>query len=236
MEKKTKRISFLASLTNRCNILYDCGCDHGLVIKEALENNYIKYAIASDVNEAPLNSAKKNLCNYIGRVSFYHGNGICCNYDNVDCILLAGMGGNLILEIISKYLDSYNVNKLKDTKFIIQANSKAFELRVQLGELGFHISDEYIIFDKGQFYEIVVCHFVGIKNDTYKREYYSKILLKKLEDDLKGGLNSDIVLYFNEQFRYINELNSKIDLKNKSKILFKKLVILNNILENNDME
>ena len=53
------RISFIAKLTKGYDTVIDIGSDHGLVLKYALDNNFIKHAIASDINEGPLNRARK---------------------------------------------------------------------------------------------------------------------------------------------------------------------------------
>ena len=61
---KNNRIDALVEKTKGINTLLDIGCDHGYVILEAFKKDYIKKAIASDINIKPLRSAENNLKEY----------------------------------------------------------------------------------------------------------------------------------------------------------------------------
>ena len=55
-----KRIDFIASLLQGYEVAMDIGSDHGLVLKEALEQGYIKRGIATDNKVGPLNASPRN--------------------------------------------------------------------------------------------------------------------------------------------------------------------------------
>ena len=168
----------------------DIGCDHALLDVFLVQNKIVNNIIVSDVSsnalEQGINNIKKyNLEDYIdARV----GNGleVLNDTDNVDTIIISGMGTNTILEILNnKYL--YNVKKL-----IIQSNRDYYELRRDVVKLGFVIKEEEVIEDNGKIY-INIVFIRGIKN-------YSL-------EELKYGTNNMI----NKELYY----KSLIDKKNK---------------------
>jgi len=101
---KNKRLNFIASLIDKnTNILLDIGTDHGYLIKKAFDNGKIRKAIATDINELPLNNAKNNLTNY--NVEFILTDGFKGVKSEFDLVVIAGMGGNL-----NSIVASYNLH------------------------------------------------------------------------------------------------------------------------------
>ena len=135
---KNNRISAIVSLTKGINTLLDIGCDHGLVIKEALDNNYIKQGIASDINVGPLNSAKTNLKGY--PVKFVLSDGFLNINDNYDGVVIAGMGAHLICNILK------NAPKDENITYILQPNGRYEILRKYLSENNFKIINEILVY------------------------------------------------------------------------------------------
>ena len=64
------RIELLSSFTKGFDTICDIGCDHGYVIIDALNKYGIKHAIAADINEGPLNQAKKNAKGLENKIDF----------------------------------------------------------------------------------------------------------------------------------------------------------------------
>lgn len=138
---KNKRLDFIASLIDKnTNTLLDIGTDHGYLIKKAFDNNLIQNAIATDINELPLNNAKSNLLNY--PVKYILTDGFKGINDSYDTVVIAGMGGSLIADILKDAKDDQNI------KYILQANNKLENLREWLNNNNFEILDEHVIFDK----------------------------------------------------------------------------------------
>lgn len=144
---RSKRIKFLASLTQGHHTVLDIGTDHGLVLKEAFDLGYIKDAIASDINEAPLLQAQKNLKNH--PVKYVQSDGFSHIKDNFDLVIIAGMGAFLITQILDRAPNSDGIT------YILQANDKTSYLRKYLCDHGFLIEDEFIIVDRF-YYEIMI--------------------------------------------------------------------------------
>ena len=142
---RSKRILFLAELTQGYHSVLDIGTDHGFVLEKAFEKGYIQKGIASDLREQPLKSAKNNLKNY--PVTFVISDGFLAITDDFDLAIIAGMGAHLIKDIM-------NHAPKKDITYILQPNDKTDILREYLMNHGFSIIDEYLVKDK--FYYVIL--------------------------------------------------------------------------------
>jgi len=65
-----KRLEVISSLIKKDEKILDVGTDHGLVPIFLLKNKITDKITASDINEGPLNSARKNLSknNFLDKV------------------------------------------------------------------------------------------------------------------------------------------------------------------------
>lgn len=133
-----KRLDVLAQCLQGYDKILDIGCDHGLVIKKAIDQGFIQSAIAADIGEKPLNQAKKNLVGY--PVEFVVSNGFESIHASYDMVVIAGMGVYTIIDILSQ--------KHQSATYILQANDKYDILRQFLFDHGYHMIDEYVVFDK----------------------------------------------------------------------------------------
>ena len=85
--------------------------------------------------------------------------------DEVDSMIIAGMGGVLISEILKK---NYNLKfKEKNPLLILQPVQQAKDLRYYLYENKFEIVDEDIIFDMGKYYNIIIAKKVNEISNAY---------------------------------------------------------------------
>lgn len=140
------RIEALAYQAKGINTLLDIGTDHGLVLKHAIDNNYIKNAIAADIAEKPLENAKENLKNY--PVSYYVSDGFEKIDEHFDGVVIAGIGAPLMTKILG------NAPKNEKT-YILQPNSKHGILRIYLAKNNFKIVDETIVYENDYYYVII---------------------------------------------------------------------------------
>lgn len=101
------RLNLIASLSSGAKILCDVGCDHAYALEMALTKYDVLRGIASDINEMPLENAKKTLskANLLDRVDFVLSNG----FENInlefDTAIISGMGGILIKDILTEALE-----------------------------------------------------------------------------------------------------------------------------------
>ena len=98
------RLKALCSLIPVCKLLIDVGCDHGFVAGYALANGLCERAIASDISEGSLSKARKNLSQFPNaQTRLGDGLSVLKEGEDPDVIVIAGMGGSLICEILALY-------------------------------------------------------------------------------------------------------------------------------------
>lgn len=136
----------------------DVGTDHAYLPIWLVLNNLIPYALATDVREGPLLNAKKNIVkfNVENKVNTRLSDGLdSINHDEVDDIVIAGMGGELIIKIISR------AGWLKDNckHLILQPMSAEPELREFLAREGFKINLEQAVVSSGKVYTVMSAVF-----------------------------------------------------------------------------
>ena len=183
------RIELIASLAKNSEVLLDIGCDHAYALIEAIKKYNVKHAIASDINDGPLNNAINNikLNNLSGYIDVIKSDGLKNINTFFDTMIISGMGGILIKSILEDGL-----NKIKNKKIIIEANSDSYLVRKYLTDNGFIIEDEYAIKDSNKYYEIIV-FIPGNRFYTKYELTYGPILLEKKDliflDEIKNRLN-----------------------------------------------
>lgn len=147
-----KRIKTIAEYIPPYRRIADIGCDHGYLILEAFEKYDIEFAQAIDNKKGPLSAAKSNLINYQRQVLFSLSDGLTELDSSIDVVIIAGMGGMLIKDILAS-----GTEKLKNIKrIIIQANKDNYEVRKYATQIGFKIASEKIIEEESIYYEIIV--------------------------------------------------------------------------------
>lgn len=140
----------------------DVGTDHALLPSFLILSGKCENAVASDIVDGPLESARKtvasfNLENYIQVVK---SDGL----DNIDSkgvtdIVIAGMGGELIAEIVCRC----EWIKKSEINLILQPMTKEHCLRSALCAGGFSIKSEVRVADGGFIYTIIRAFYTGLK-------------------------------------------------------------------------
>lgn len=176
MIKLSKRLASIASNIDKEDKVVDIGCDHGYLSIYLKAVNGNKVVIATDINENALNMAKKNINKNSILIETRLGNGLDVIKNNeVDTIIISGMGGNTILNILKK-------NKLKYIKkIVIQSNTDIPLIRKYINKLGYTIKNEQLIIDKNIYY-IIITFTKGRHKYTKKELYFGPILLKENND------------------------------------------------------
>lgn len=154
-----KRIKALAALVNDSKIIADIGCDHAHLIIELFNKNKIEFAYAIDNKDGPIRNATNNLINagYMNKTKIIKADGLSFDFkQNIDTIILAGIGGINIVNILKK-----GQEKLKNIKYIIiDAHRHEDDVIAYLKEHNFNIkNDDYIIDNKKQY------HLICFHND-----------------------------------------------------------------------
>jgi len=102
------RLKLIADLTPKCNIVCDIGTDHAYIPIYLVMNKKCQRALACDVRKGPIGFAEKNIAEYglSQYISTRIGYGLEPLEDNeVDVVVIAGMGGLLIKKYWKKVLE-----------------------------------------------------------------------------------------------------------------------------------
>lgn len=153
--KLDKRLRAIAELVPQGAVLADVGSDHAYLPSALLLDKKIKYAIATDVAAGPCKVAQTTLAmqGLTKSAEVRQGDGLQPLKPNeADCIVIAGMGGNTIMEILAATPD---VAK-SAAKLILQPMQVADRLRQYLVSNGYAITDEDLVQDEEYLYEIIV--------------------------------------------------------------------------------
>lgn len=197
----SKRMKTIADMVIPGGTLADIGCDHAFVSIYLVENNIVSRAVASDVRSGPVAIAKDNVAgrNLTARIDVRLGNGLeTLAPGEADTIVIAGMGGMLMLDILRAGEDTAK----KCRQLILQPQSDICRVRKYLLENGYLIFDENMLIDDGKYYNILDVRPSSVHED-YTEDYelylkFGKCLLKKQDDILLS--------YMKKQYR----LNSNI--------------------------
>lgn len=165
--KINNKLKKIAELVPSNSFLLDVGCDHAL-LDIYLTNKNVK-SIASDINDLPLSKAYENIKNYncLNQITLVKGDGLEHLNDEIDIIVISGMGGILIKDILAK-----DLNKIKNQKIITCPNNDSDILRKFMMDNNFKIESELLVKDK-YIYEII-CFVKGNEKLTKKEINYGK--------------------------------------------------------------
>ena len=176
MIKLSNRLKKIAELVDFGATVIDVGTDHGYVPNFLCEKKISRDIIATDISKNSLEKSieltrERDNEKYIRNIL---ANGIV--KENRDNIIIAGLGGIQIAEIILNSIEIARSAK----KLILQPMQKTNILRRELNNMGFEIIDEEIIFEDDRYFEIILARYSGqIKKLEEVDFYFSKSLIEK---------------------------------------------------------
>lgn len=152
----------MASLVRQGSVVADIGTDHAYLVCYLLENNIIESAIAADLRKGPLENAKQTvaLCSLEDKVELVLSDGLQ-NVKPGSCneIVIAGMGGILISEILSKAEWVFD----SEINIVAQPMTHAEVLREFFINNGFRILEEKTATDQKHCYCAISAVYTGEK-------------------------------------------------------------------------
>ena len=150
----SKRLEWIASYVKQGDRVADIGTDHGYIPIYLAEKNISPKVIAMDINFGPLEKAKNNILAHHqeDKVEVRLSNGLMTlDEGEVDCVVISGMGGRLIDQILRE-----STEKLKSYKrWIISPHKDVDIVRKTLLELGINIIDEDMVYEDGHYYTLM---------------------------------------------------------------------------------
>ena len=195
----SSRIKTIGDFIDGCDDIADIGADHGLLelyLVAKFENIKI---LAVENKIGPYKILDRNLSG-VKNVKLSLSDGLEAVDENIDVIVIAGMGGLNIRNILDAYPDK--VKRLK--KIVVDAHRDTDIARKTIVNYGFKINNEKIVYDKGKFY--IVMEFLRTENI----EKYS-------EDELRFGYKLYQDKLWPKYSKYLVERNKNIICKIKSK-------------------
>ncbi|HEY5524261.1 MAG TPA: class I SAM-dependent methyltransferase [Clostridium sp.] len=214
----SKRLKFIADHIDKCKSIIDVGTDHGYIPIYAIKNNLCERAIASDINKGPVKKARLNVAleGVSKEVEVRLGGGLkTIKKGEVQGVIMAGIGGNLIKEILEK--DKYKIPSFEF--LILQPAQNPEVLREYLYSNGYEILGEDLCFDEGLYYELFKVKKAQIVEATELNPIVyeiSPILLKNKHPLMHPYLESKEEKY-NKILGFLNE-NSEGSIKRKEDI------------------
>ncbi len=204
MIKLSKRLQAIADLVSPCHTAADIGCDHGYLAIYLIEHKIAEHVYATDIKAGPLQSAEMHILeaglkNCIDTIQ-------CDGLEGVraESIIIAGMGGNLMLQILSDQPAA-----VADAQtLILQPQSELSLFRKGLAKLGLKIiAEDFVIEDEKYYPMMKVCK--GHMQLTDVEALYGPVLLEKRNASLKTFLL--------QQNRYLKELQESLSAKDSER-------------------
>lgn len=210
--KLSKRLEAVADYVTEGSKICDVGTDHGFLPIELVKSGKIQYAIAMDINNGPLERAVRHVaeCQLEDRIECRISDGLDrLNQEEADCAVIAGMGGDLISEIINRCPDKVN-------ELILSPHTHYETVRRTLRKNRFRIIAEKMIIEDNKFYLIIKAK----KSDSYSEmnnngccssldiyDYFGEYLIKN-----KNEILIKYLLHEEEKYRIIPQKSQYLSL------------------------
>ena len=161
----SERLTAIAAAVPHSKRVFDIGSDHGYIGAYLLENGIAETLIATDIRESPANRTR----NFLSERGLSARSQVFCT-DGVrgltleadDTVLICGMGGYAIIDILADILKTQDRCILKHVSFLLQPQKSLVECRLFLYQNGFSLHDETLCFDRGKWYVIFHVNYSDI--------------------------------------------------------------------------
>ncbi len=181
MLKLRSRLNMAAQMVRKGSRIADIGTDHAYLPAALILDGTVPCAIAADLRKGPLENAEATVKHYgiDEKVQLRLSDGLkCVDPSEVDDIIIAGMGGILISEI----LEAAPWVKDKNIQLILQPQTHDDVLRKWLWENGFEITNEASCFDDGKTYICMSAVYSGEVSAHSEAEILLGGFIRKIDD------------------------------------------------------
>lgn len=155
----------------------DIGADHGYLSIALLQSGRASYVHACDLREQPIRRAMENArrCGVMQGLRFSCADGLrAIRPGEVDTVVCAGMGGDLIARILAECDWVHHEKYL----LILQPQSSGNDLRRKLFQQGFGVEREILTKDGGFLYCVLCARFGNAEPLSPGQQYVSPQLLE----------------------------------------------------------
>ena len=167
----SKRLQVVADFVPANARLADIGSDHAYLPANLLLADKISFGIAGEVAKGPLENARQEVMRHrlTDRLEARLADGLAAikPEDNIDTVVVAGMGGRLISQI----LEAGHQNNEHYDYLILQPNIDVYVVREWLEQHGYKLTAETMLLDEGHYYEILVAQ-PGEQTLTHQERHF----------------------------------------------------------------
>lgn len=220
------RLKCAADYVTGGKVTADVGCDHAYTSIYLAENDIAPHVYAMDVNEGPIITARRNVSEYglDDRITVIRSNGLkkAKPEYGIQSVLISGMGGNLIIDILRDADIRHNIYE----ELILQPQSDVARVRHFLHEMDYRIESENMIYEDEKYY-VIIKAVPGVETYEYDWEYeYGKYLIDNRNPvfityiTYVHNVNDRILAHLTEQTRKTEIQESRIaDIRKENEVI-----------------
>lgn len=205
----SKRLKFVSDFITPGHILADIGTDHGFIPISMVQEGKIPNAYAMDINKGPLERADEHIKEACleNKIETRLSDGLeKLKAHEAETVLIAGMGGSLIIKILTE--GAHALEGVKE--LVLSPHTEADLVREYLKGTDFVIVREGMVVDAGKYYVVIKavrtdkahdiyetpaeeCIPDGVTQEMYKTLCikYGKLLIQEKSLVLKEFLNKE---------------------------------------------
>ncbi|MBS4022593.1 MAG: SAM-dependent methyltransferase [Dethiobacter sp.] len=161
----TPRLAAIAELIPPGSTVADIGTDHAYLPIYLVQEQISQRVVAADVNGAPLEQARETVAafNCLQKIDLRQGDGLDVIHadDQIDTIIIAGLGGETIVKILEKGREMLSGVR----RLILQPMNQSGVLRLFLAQNGYALVQESLAMEGRRLYEIIMA-IPGRENET----------------------------------------------------------------------
>ena len=187
------RMQALADMVTTGNVVCDVGCDHGWVSIYLVQQGIASKVFAMDVGKGPLERAKEHIQSYHleNYIETRLSDGLAAlQVGEADCMVCAGMGGPLMMRILTEGRDKAKAMK----ELILQPQSEIALFRAFLHQEGYKVVREDMVLEEGKYYPMMkvvpgVPAEVECRTQQNIFDAYGELLLKEKHPVLRSYID-----------------------------------------------
>ena len=176
------RLKLIAECAGRCNTVCDIGTDHAYVPIYMAIRGMCGKAVVTDNRKGPIEIAVMNIKKYglEERIEARLGYGLNpIMREELDTVVIAGMGGMLIKEILERDIEKAEAAK----KLVLQPMNAVEVVRGWLYGGGYDIFDEQLADEGKKIYNVISARWTGkIKEAGIAERFLGEKLLERQDD------------------------------------------------------
>ena len=192
----SKRLTALANMVTDGNRLADIGTDHGYIPIYLCQTGKIPSALAMDIGKGPLQQAQTHIAEHglSEQIKTRLSDGMSAlQFGEADTILIAGMGGGLVMKILSEGAEKLTGKE----ELILQPQSEIALVREFLRVRNFQILNEDMILEDGKYYPMMKVRQQKAAEQTKilpqeVADAFGPVLLQKRHPVLKEWLEREL--------------------------------------------